>query len=61
MTDECKHERQTKKRYPHLARCKDCGKTICPDCDGTKVGAFGRCATCKGTGTMEKENSHDGS
>ena len=54
-TEECKHERRTKKRYPHMARCKDCGKAICPDCDGTKVGSWGRCATCKGTGVIEEE------
>ena len=61
MTDECEHKNRTKKRYPNTARCKDCGAHICPDCDGTKVGSFARCATCKGTGVIEeKESSHDG-
>lgn len=58
MTDECKHERRTKKQYPHLAWCKDCGAKICPDCNGTGAGSWARCATCKGTGVIEeKENS----
>ena len=52
----CEHKNQTKKRYPNMAKCKDCGVSICPDCDGTEVGSWGRCATCKGTGTMEEES-----
>lgn len=58
MPDEsCEHKNQTKKRYPALAKCRDCGATICPDCDGTKVGAWDHCATCKGTGVIEEESS----
>jgi hypothetical protein len=52
----CEHKNQTKKRYPNPAKCKDCGASICPDCDGTKVGAWDKCVTCKGTGVLE-ENS----
>lgn len=52
---DCKHMNQTKKRYPRLAKCKDCGKLICPDCDGTKVAMFGPCSTCNGKGVIEED------
>jgi len=57
--EPCKHERQTKKRYPNPAKCKECGATICPDCDGTKFAAWGKCGTCKGRGILFEENPDD--
>lgn len=55
----CEHKNQTKKRYPHLAKCKDCGASICPDCDGSGLGSWGKCSTCQGKGTIQEESSHD--
>ena len=56
--EECKHKNRTKKKYPTMAKCKDCGALICPDCDGTGLGLWGTCTTCMGKGSMPAgENS----
>jgi len=51
--ESCEHKNQTKKRYPRLARCKDCGALVCPDCDGTGKGLWATCTTCMGKGTID--------
>lgn len=54
---DCKHQNRTEKKYPFPAKCKDCGKMICPDCDGTGQGYWSFCDVCNGKGTIDFDDN----